>query len=218
MSFLQCLTKLLLLFEYIYKSSHPIGKVFFVSYWFQIFWIFLLRGNAYSVGTFSMSSITDSMSAFFSFNCLFSLPNDPGLLISALGIPLLCTLFNSILPFQCHNSPQFSRSGCALGLMTCHDSAVHVAVPWFLILYFLVIYCLLFFFSLLLLSSKMILQTRLQSPDTSVVHTGRVILLAHWLEFVKIKSELPFWLPICLWSQDPSAVLCMKPRLWLNTS
>lgn len=103
--------------------------------------------------------------------------------------------------------------------MTCHDSALLVAVPWFLILYFLVIYCLLFFFfPLLLLSSKMILQTRLQSPDTSVVHTGRVILLAHWLEFVKITSELPFWLPICLWSRDPSAVLCMKPQLWLNTS
>lgn len=76
----------------------------------------------------SMSSITDWMSAFFSFSCLFSVPNDPGLLVSVLGIPLLYTLSNSVLPLQCHNSSQFSKSGCALGLMTCHDSALLVAV------------------------------------------------------------------------------------------
>lgn len=150
----------------------PLGKDFHVSCRFQIFWIFLLRGNAYSLGTFSISSITDLMSAFFSLSCLFSVPNDPGLLVSALGIPLLCTLSNSVLPFQCHNSPQFSRSGCALDLMTCHDSALLVAVPWFLILYFLVRYCL-FSFPPLPLSSKMILQTRLQTPDTYFSGTHR---------------------------------------------
>lgn len=129
-----------------HKSSRPMGKIFVFPIDFRFFWIFLLRRSTYSLGTFSMPPITDSMSAFFSFSCLFSVPNDPVLLVSALGIPFLYSLPNSVLPFQCHNSPQFSRSGCALGLMTCHHSALLVAVPWFLILYFLVRYCLLFFF------------------------------------------------------------------------
>jgi len=59
---------------------------------------------------------------------LFSMPNDPGLLVAALGIPLLCTLI-LFYAFSVIASSWFSRSGCALGLMTCHDSALLVAVP-----------------------------------------------------------------------------------------